>query len=135
MSKPKRHLKSYRFWVYWNGGPIKLTLTAENTESNNISFGRVEKTDEGWDSEARFYWVEESLGEYGIGVYVHSTIHTDGRDWDGRLSQTYSSSCPTHRLQSRYPDPECTELYGILWPEWKETARKQRDYSAEAANY
>ena len=130
--KPRR----FRFWVYWNGGPVKLTLTAEHTESNNVSFGRKVMTDEGWDSEAQFYWLETELNDRGDATpYVHSTIHTDGKDCDGRLSQTYSHSCPTHRLQSRFPDPEFSELQGILWPEWKETCRKQRDYSAEAANY
>lgn len=129
--------KSFRFWIHWKGSPVRLTLTAKNTESKSVCFRHWERTGEGWSSETHFYWLETEYDpRRGASISVHFLLHTDGRDCDGRLSQTTEWSCPTHRLQIRHPEAdESSPGYGILWPEWKKMFSSQRDYSAEAMNY
>ena len=105
-----------RFWVYLNGGPVKLTLRP----GQRRSWCTFRWTDEGWDSE----WITwEHQGDR-----VQRCWESDGTDCDGRLRQGGESYVLLTELKGR-------EFEGLAWPIWRAADRWQRDYAAEAAGY
>lgn len=120
-------MKNARFWIYMNGGPVKITLKPDQT-LEHFQGGRCE---EGWSSETTSW-------EYEDGV-VRQERCSDGRDCDGRLTTYGEIVCPLDSLSAGnvpYTDgDEPTTWAGVIWPDWQKESSYQRDEYAEAAGY
>ena len=77
--------------------------------------------EEGWSSEARVYSFDGST--------VRCETITDGRDCDGRLTQTNVVECPLADLRAR------NDEYVTAAPAWERVYSGQRDEYAELAGY
>ena len=114
-----------RFWTWWNGGWVKLTLRPRQT----ITLHRGWKHEEGWSEE--------------IDVFIHEggavrNEHTEsGRDCDGRLDRYSDFVARLDQLQndSAYERWSCPENEGIYTPNWHKLTSSQRDEYAELAGY
>jgi hypothetical protein len=128
-----------RFWVFWNYGPVKLTLEP----GQSLTAHRWERTDEGWSSETEIYRHE--------GDRVRCKAKNDGRDCDGRLTSLWEGEamldgnrpplCHFNSFQDekgryfeewtayRHNGGECRRM------EFKTVEESQRDEYAEAAGY
>lgn len=116
--------RNARFWIYWNLGPVKITLRPG--ETRNLFYGV--QTDEGWASEALTYTHE--------GDHVRRSWIDDGVDCDGRLTRCGEDVCPLGELHSNEPYHEEGEpTPDWMWPAWQKESSSQRDYSAEAMTY
>lgn len=112
--------RNARFWVYVNGGDVKLTLRP----GHGLSWGRSWSHEEGWSSEEYTWRYKKGSGT------VWRLTATDGTDCDGRLSTCTESYCRLDRLQSHQVDDS-----PIRHPDWERLSSRQRDYQAEAAGY
>jgi len=117
-----------RFWFYWIGSWVKLTVFP-NVPLSLYTGG---ETEEGWNS----YGVTFELDEDGLLTAAH---WSDGRDCDGRLSTCDDFGVPLLALQrlgsardNRNPDNSYAERTA---PEWIRERSFQRDYFAEAMGY
>lgn len=110
--------RNARFWIWWNGGFVKLTLRPDECREI-ISGGR---TEEGWSRTIESFC-------YCDGI-VTSIVYDDGSDCDGRHSSTTEWHCPLAELRSRE-----TLHGGPLMPAWKRGAAEQFDQFAESMNY
>lgn len=111
--------RNLRFWVLISDSLVKLTLKPDQV----LTWGKFSKDDEGWSA------ASETWTHVGSGVVLD--WRTDGRDCDGRVSETGSCFCPADRLAARVVD--CAEP---SVPDWQPTIENlRRDYSAELANY
>jgi hypothetical protein len=66
----------FRFWTIWNSDIVKISVSEECP----IEMYRFEYTDEGFSSLYRKYYVEDNI--------LNMEEITDGRDCDGRLTNT-----------------------------------------------
>lgn len=119
MSRPAR------FWVWVNGGWVRLSLLPGEC----LSWRSFRYTDEGWSEvfntwhhhfrAVRWEWSESAL------------------DCDGRIDRGGEMVCPIGQLSDRdvYSLCDADENRGILAPEWEPVERYQRDHAAEAAGY
>lgn len=131
--------RNARFWVYVNGGPVKLTLTP----GQSLDWSSGHTTDEGWHHECETWGYDSEEG------CVNSEVWSEDLDCDGRLDRHGEYSCAIGELlyaelymhsyeeQSRQPPYARDEdtYRGVLWPNWQRTGASQRDYSAEAMGY
>lgn len=111
--------KHARFWFYWNGGVVRLTLR----EGETVALGRSEPTDEGYSFE------EVELTHEGDRVSRRES--RGGRDCDGNHATDYHEAAPLDRLEAVF-----NEHVGISYPKW-EDVRSARvfDEFAQAMNY
>lgn len=108
-----------RFWVWLNGGWVKLTLRPDQS----LSWGHYRTTDEGFESSSH----EWSL----ITPYVIWEISTRSRDCDGLLDRDVTLRCHVNHLNDvESPDDPSRKL-----PDWDRASSSQRDHTAEAAGY
>lgn len=110
-----------RFWVYVNGGPVKLTLRPGQS-LEHVTGG---PTEEGWQSSAT-RWTHDA--ECGV---VAREWAEDGRDCDGRSGSSGEDYAPYAALLTGYHD----EADGVTYPVWTETEERCYDLTAEAAGY
>ena len=108
---------NYKFWVYVNGSPVRLTLKPGQT---------VHHSSGGPDSEG---WFRESViyKHAGSGVYFESFV--EGRDCDGYSSRWSDGFCPGEGLTSG------AAMDGVVYPRWDDVTMECRDEYAEAAGY
>ncbi len=106
-----------KFWVFYNNSPVKLRLL----KGESISFGKSERSEEGWNSE---HYVYERTNDQ-----LFRSTYLDGKDCDGRLSQEYHEQC---KPGNEYAFKITT---GHLTPLWEEFDSSQHDYYAEAMGY
>ncbi len=109
-----------RFWHFHRDGWVKLTIRGER----ELRFGYSSPTDEGWSSYGELLWIEAGA--------VLCEMVSDGRDCDGRLTQTQIVRCPIEKLASRKCDLD--DAPGLL-PEWEKVSSRQRDEYAESMGY
>jgi len=124
--------RTARFWVWENGGWVKLSLRkGECTEFHESS-----AHEEGYSWRTCSYEFD--------GEFVTRCTATGGRDCDGPHSTWNESVCHITALNTRAPyvprDPrEASEDYSpgplALLPEWEKVNSRQRDYYAESAGY
>lgn len=124
LTPPKRERRAARFWIDWNGSPVRLTMR----DGDRIDLHRRWPTDEGYSEEAAAYTHDGN----SIGCdYFHA-----GRDCDGYLEGGAFTTCGLGALTARAPYDRSLIAQGIRWPEWKKPAAIwQRDPQAEAAGY
>lgn len=124
-------MRNARFWVYINGGPVKLTLRP----GQRLSWHRAWSHDEGWSSESHTWEYEDH--------FVIEYIENDGTDCDGRLTQVSSWLCNVELLKSGHK-PFCDEwltaeerefYVDVVYPQWERVSASQRDEFAEAMGY
>jgi hypothetical protein len=106
-----------RFWIWWNGAPVRITLHGSDLFEVHTSA----RTEEGWASQSETFWLRDD--------YVQRESATDGVDCDGRLESFTRYRC--HVSQLAAGDPFDSDEF----PAWERLRRSQRDYSAEAAGY
>lgn len=111
--------RNARFWIYFAGSYVKLTLQPGQTLS----------THEGRNCDEGFY--SESVTYQHARHAVTREWHERGRDCDGRYSRGGESYCPMSDLQSR----ENYESDGPRLPEWQHGDASQVDETAELAGY
>lgn len=117
---PTKAQHNARFWIWWNGTWVKITL---KPGCEPVRLFRGGRTDEGWTSETLQY---EWMGENILMSY-----ESDGCDCDGRLSRSGTSVCHLSQLKAR-----CDEYTdGLNVPVWVKGESSQRDYTAERAGY
>ena len=122
-----RREREARFWVYVNGGPVKLTLYPGQRLRHGAGRRATMRAGPQW----------TRTWEYQNGIVSRSWCN-DGRDCDGRLTRYGQDQCPLDRLQEREPCAEGSlpgTFDGVLWPDWQETDAGQRDEYAELAGY
>lgn len=125
--------KNARFWYFWNGGFVKLTLR----EGQTVEIGRSEPTDEGYS-----YATDEFSHE---GDRVLLRWETGGRDCDGQTSSRGRSAAAIDKLAVKAHEPTVYEgdlrdgtvsSAGLMTPDWREAGRTRcRDAFAESMNY
>lgn len=108
-----------RFWIYWNGGLVKVSLRP----GESFDLYRSEPTDEGYSAEFERY-------EFS-GDSVTREIETAGRDCDGSHSTHMAQSARADKLSSVW-----NKYVAVRYPAW-ETDRPTRvhDQFAEAMGY
>ncbi len=109
-------MRNARFWVYYNGGFVKLTLTP----NQSVSLQSGGATDEGFSCSAET-WTH-------CGDYVEWSLAQWGRDCDGRHEWGADYECDIMALSS-YGDNV------VPLPDWKKEGSGQRDYTAESMGY
>jgi hypothetical protein len=112
-----RHPINARFWVWYGGDWVKLTLRPGDRREVT---GGV-STDEGYSCMSEVY---EHLGDR-----VRSELSQWGRDCDGRYEYSSDAECPITELRAREGHD------GTPIPEWRQVFAGQRDYTAEMAGY
>lgn len=126
--------RNARFWAYVNGSAVKLTLRPGQT----LRWYRGWTHEEGWSSELLEWEYDADDAE------VVRQVVTDGRDCDGRLTRVQTDYCPVGQLTGgNYPSVtglglsamEIAAWNEVVWPNWQEASRCQRDEFAEAAGY
>ena len=120
-------MRNARFWEYVNGEWIKITVKP----GQSLAWSQGGPNEEGWNMEGfRFRYIDDA---------IRADYWSDGRDCDGRMSDSSSFTCPISRLQVRKPNVFGGEVYGpedgSLLPAWDKLDSQHRDYSAEAAGY
>lgn len=117
--------RNARFWQWYNGGWVKITLRPH--QSLAVSYGGP--TDEGycycWER-----WTHE-------GDRVVREFGEQARDCDGRVDRHWEGECLLGDLAAvdQFALYEQREDAGIFRPEWDRISDGQRDYSAEAMGY
>jgi len=108
-----------RFWIFWNGGMVKLTLT----HGQKLSLCAGGPDEEGWHAHRHKY-------EH-CGSRVESTIFVEDRDCDGDHSEERHFFSKLCNLRANY------EGYGsLLLPIWERKGHARcRDQFAESMNY
>ena len=110
-----------RFWVYANGGAVRLTL-APGQSLEHVEGGAHA---EGWYREGCQWMLSPD------GLTVEREYWTDGQDCDGRLSTDGEDVTPVADLAAGYRD----DGEGVTYPVWGSGRTSQRDEHAEAAGY
>ena len=133
-----------RFWHYYHGSWVKLTLR----EGEEIKFGYSRPDDEGYHFEASKFHLDID-SDPGRPFVVEEWIN-GGRDCDGRIEHSGVSSCPVTELaavesyaeESGYADLRewqrdwMHEGKRIMRPAWKEYAPvRVFDEYAQATGY
>lgn len=102
-----------RFWVYVNGGPVRLTLKP----GQQLQHHTWERHEEGWSSEATSWEYPDDEDA------VYREWCLDGRDCDGRLTRHGADRCDVANLSDGVEiDNEFYEDHhywtGKFWPAW-----------------
>lgn len=111
--------RNARFWFWWNGSFVKLTLRPEQT----LRFHTSKPTDEGF--------------SYEINEFTHEVDRvllrweSGGRDCDGTTTQAGKSAADLDKLAVT-----SHEEHGIKTPDWQAAGRTRvYDQFAQAAGY
>lgn len=121
--------KNARFWVYVNGGPVKLTLRPGESRHWWLSYA----TDEGYHSEGET-WTH-------CGDCVTREWHNGGRDCDGRLDYSGEDECVLFCLHDVPPvtdhltPAERLNYSGVKWPNWIACDSRVYDQYAQMSGY
>lgn len=109
-----------RFWIYWNGTWVKITLRP----GERTTVWRGGQTEEGYEQESETYYFTED------GEQVIQELNSWGRDCDGRYERGGTVTCDVYRLRT-------VTRKGCPYPlpDWQYVDSHQRDHSAEAAGY
>ena len=113
-------MKNARFWIFYNGDHVKLTLEPGQT----VSFGQGGPDDEGW------HYYGETIELSCDGAELALSWVSDGADCDGRLTRggdLIASADPADFIP-------CYEFDGRR-PDWQDADAWQRDQYAEAMGY
>lgn len=117
-----------RFWIFWNGDFVKLTLAP----GSEVSFGYSQTHEEG------FAAVHETYSYDGISVECET--YSVGRDCDGRHSSTSTSFADVCSLKAKpcftfADDGTMRMIPGIMRPNWHSGKSRCYDQYAEASGY
>ena len=107
-----------RFWIYWNGGIVRIALRRGET----VSLFAAHKHEEGFSSTEETYRLS--------GDSVSREIYTNSRDCDGPHSEHVREVCRLDRLAEVY-----NEYVRISYPAWETKRARQRDDYAERMGY
>lgn len=108
-----------RFWIFENGGDVRLSLK----DGQTVSHVTARSTEEGWQWSAVRYTRR--------GDWVICEAESAERDCDGRLDRSSVTRCHVRELERGYHN----EIDDIHYPRWRRVSAGQRDYAAEAAGY
>lgn len=118
-----RELRTLRFWVFLNGGYVRITLPP-----GDKVVGRVKCDDAGGEGFSRNVQTWERHPE--MRGHVLRKVTESGRDCDGPYRTGYEMACSYDRLARIL----CT-FTEARTPDWQHLDSYQRDYAAEAAGY
>lgn len=106
-----------RFWIGWNGSPVKLTLKP----GQELRCFRSWRHDEGWSSLYREW-------EHDGDEILHREIE-DGTDCDGHITRAGYYFCDVRDLHRG------STVDGITYPAWELESRDINDRFARQAGY
>jgi hypothetical protein len=112
----RRDIPRARFWIWVNGGPVKLTVQ----QGKHLLWEGGGPTEEG----ARYMeytWILD-------GALVTEFKHYEESDCDGYIQSYTRRSCSIFRLREYEGD-------GTHYPEWQTEDTRYRDHSAERMGY
>jgi len=118
--------RNMRFWVWWNHGWVKLTLTRKRPV---IKLSRGDWTEEGWSAEHEVF----KLAPEGKGVDCEK--HTYAKDCDGPHEWHWEGFCHYTELREPIEDEIFDGDSPGERPKWQEKSCSQRDMYAEVAGY
>ena len=127
--------RNARFWIFWKGDWVKITLKPEQT----ITIHEFSHTDEGWSSTCETYLYD------GEDERVICSIANESRDCDGKHGHYSDYHCPVGELASLERE-EITEwtvggemvgtgVFRPSRPNWQELTASQYDQYAETMGY
>lgn len=122
MSQVCKMPRNARFWIYWNGDYVKLTMAP----GQRIDIGQRGPHEEGWSAEY------ESYEHTGAGVFCEHL--SEGRGCDGYSRHYGTSYCPLSELGARENDWDSAGQ-GLRMPRWGDSESEQRDEYAEMSAY
>lgn len=109
-----------RFWIRWNGSPVKITLSDERPA---VKLAESGPTDEGY----AYYEAEYKLFENGVALYIES----GGCDCDGPISHYREMFCYFERLG----DVPARHTPDVNYPAFEDVSSSVYDAYAVAAGY
>lgn len=110
-----------RFWLWVNGGWVKVTLKP----ATSLRWGESHATEEG------YHFERISLEYDGDTVYFEE--YYGGRDCDGELENTIQYACALENLRS---DPHEINAFEVIdRPVWKKQSHRVYDQYAQMMNY
>jgi hypothetical protein len=126
---------SVKIWIFWNGDYVKINLK----HGQDFNIYSYQQTEEGFASESHTYYYDAPDG------IIERAIHTDGRDCDGRLSNTHNDTCRIDQIhaggfgrlfnsRAGY-NGDFVNDYSVKRPLWDCITRRQSDQYAEMAGY
>ena len=109
-----------RFWVYVNGGPVKLTLEL----GQSLTHETFERHDEGWSHEVT-EWTHETIDYRDAETpVVTRNWFNEGTDCDGRHGRGGVDTCWLSELKQGnepyFGDDDPATWEGVIWPNWRE---------------
>jgi hypothetical protein len=116
--RPESDIPRVRFWTFVNGGAVKLSLGKDES----LAYWRGGPTDEGRLSVWTTWWFD--------GTDLHRRIERTETDCDGRVSNESHDTVPAEEVTHHPIDGNDHPT-----PDWRNTYRQNRDYTAEAAGY
>lgn len=121
-------MKNARFWIYLNGGPVKLTLRP----GQSLRWWQGGPCDEGWSSESETWTLDEDEN------VLRREWCNDGSDCDGRLTRYGECEANLDELfvvEPYFSDDEQGLWEGVKYPDWQRVSAGQRDQYAESMGY
>jgi hypothetical protein len=109
-----------RFWIWWKGSPVKLTIVGDC----EIEMGHSEPTEEGFAAWYEKYWVEDGC--------VHNETLDQGRDCDGYIENHAHWRAPLDQLRAC---PGIEDGDGLAFPQWERVTDSIYDQEAQKAGY
>lgn len=116
-------LRTVRFWVYVNGGYVRLTLPPGGKVIAHVKCDDAEG--EGFSRNVQTWERHPEMHGFAL-----RKVTEKGRDCDGGYSFGYQMVCAYDRLARIL----CM-FTGHHTPDWQPAESEQRDYAAEAAGY
>lgn len=111
-----------RFWMYWHGSPVKLTVKPWKA----IGFHHTYFNGEGYSQDAE---IIRHMGDHLIREITHR-----GRDCDGEHATYQDLYCMVNDLNANEPwNPN--EDQTLRFPEWHQQSSEVYDQFARAAGY
>ena len=112
-----------RFWIWWKGSPVKLTIVGDS----EIEMGHSEPTEEGFASWYEKYWIEDG--------YLHNETCSSGRDCDGYIENHAEWRCPLDKLRADVCMDLHDEHVDMAFPQWERVTASVYDQEAQKAGY
>lgn len=114
----KTELTKARFWTYYKGSVVRLTVE----EGKELVLSSGGPTDEGYSYTTDTFWVRDG--------YLHNRVERSSCDCDGPLYSTNNYRAALTELNDSWND-----YVQVYYPSWERMCGWQRDVYAEKMGY
>lgn len=115
------YIDRFRFWTIHDEHPVRLTVERDKDLETYYCSNHCE----GWSSEYTRFWIEDN--------FLWCEVTSDGRDCDGRLTQTYVYRSHLCELETQEPFLDFQSQFKL--PRWENVDSSKYDEYAQAAGY